>query len=47
MVEAETKKGSTPILRRREMVLGASLVCKVERTKCPVRAALIPISAVS
>ncbi|KWV88552.1 hypothetical protein PFLmoz3_01447 [Pseudomonas fluorescens] len=29
------------------MALGASLVCKVEKTRCPVSAAWIAISAVS
>jgi hypothetical protein len=47
LTEAVTRKGSTPMFRRRVMVLGASLVCSVESTMWPVRAALMAISAVS
>ena len=43
----EMRNGSTPMLRRRLMVEGASWVWRVESTRCPVRAALMPISAVS
>src|SRR5574341_1212566 len=45
--EEATRKGSNPILRSLVMVLGASLVCRVERTRCPVSADLMAISAVS
>ena len=40
-------KGATPMLARRVRVCGASLVCRVDRTRCPVWAALTAISAVS
>ena len=43
----ETRNGSTPMFSIRLMVLGASLVWSVVSTRCPVRAALTPISAVS
>ena len=36
-----------PKSRRRVMDDGASLVCRVERTRCPVRAACTAFSAVS
>ena len=42
-----TRKGSMPMLSRRLMVDGASLVCRVESTMWPVRAAFTEISAVS
>ena len=42
-----TTKGSTPISVSRVIALGASFVCSVERTKWPVSAARIEISAVS
>src|SRR5438874_8304561 len=45
--EVATRKGSMPIFIKRLMVEGASLVCNVESTKWPVRAAFTPISAVS
>ena len=41
------KKGSTPISIKRVTALGASLVCNVLNTSCPVSDALIAISAVS
>src|SRR2546429_5708187 len=40
-----TRKGSIPMFMSLEMVEGASFVWRVERTKWPVRAALIAISA--
>ena len=45
--EAETRNGLTPMSINLETALGASLVCKVLKTICPVREALIAISAVS
>ena len=45
--EDATKNGSTPIFNNRLTVLGASFVCSVLNTRCPVKAALIPVSAVS
>jgi hypothetical protein len=45
--DEETRKGSIPMFSRRVTVLGASFVWSVERTRCPVRAAFTPISAVS
>ena len=47
LIELATRNGSTPMLRRRLTVEGASLVCSVESTRWPVSAALTPISAVS
>jgi len=41
------RNGSTPISFNRVSALGASFVCSVESTKCPVSAARIEISAVS
>ena len=43
---AETMKGATPSSCRRLMALGASLVCKVESTRCPpsTRCRYSPIS---
>src|ERR1700694_451837 len=46
-VDEATKKGLTPISMRRVTALGASLVCKVEKTKWPVSEALIAMVAVS
>ena len=46
MVEA-IKNGSIFISSRRGRVVAASLVCKVERSKWPVKAALTAIAAVS
>ena len=42
-----TRNGSMPMFTMRETVEGASLVWRVESTRCPVRAALTAISAVS
>jgi len=42
-----TTKASTPISVSRVTALGASFVCIVESTKCPVSAARMEISAVS
>ena len=47
MTAAPVRNGSTPISFSRESALGASFVCSVESTKCPVRAASIEIFAVS
>src|SRR3954449_8644658 len=44
---APVRNGSTPISFRRVNADGASFVCRVERTKWPVRAASIEIFAVS
>ena len=41
------RKDSIPISRRRVMAPGASLVCRVERTRCPVKADSMAMSAVS
>jgi len=46
VVEA-VRKGSMPMLLSRVMAPGASLVCNVENRRCPVRAPLMAISAVS
>src|ERR1035438_9773775 len=40
-VEEATRKGLTPMSIKRVTALGASLVCSVEKTKWPVREALI------
>src|SRR2546429_8882726 len=45
--EEETRKGGMPVARRRGMVEGQSLVWRVVRTRWPVRAARMPIWAVS
>ncbi len=45
--EVATRKGSMPMFIRRLMVSGAPLVCRVDSTRWPVRAALMAISAVS
>ena len=45
--EVATRNGSMPMFIKRLMVEGASLVCSVESTKCPVSAAFTAISAVS
>ena len=45
-VEA-SKKAAAPISRSRGKALGASLVCKDERTKWPVKAECTAISTVS
>jgi hypothetical protein len=42
-----TRNGSMPMFTRREMLDGASFVCRVESTRWPVRAAFTAISAVS
>src|SRR5665647_2996531 len=42
-----TRNGSMPISMRRVIALGASLVCRVESTRWPVRAASMAICAVS
>ena len=42
-----TRNGSTPISVSREIAEGASLVCSVDSTRCPVSAASIAIWAVS
>src|SRR4030042_2807245 len=47
LTEEATRNGSTPISNNRVTVLEASLVCRVLRTRCPVKAALMEISAVS
>ena len=47
VINGATKNGSIPMFRRRLTVEGASLVCSVERTMCPVNAAFTAISAVS
>ena len=47
LTEAVTRNGSTPMLRRRDTVDGASLVWSVDSTRWPVSAALTAISAVS
>ena len=44
---AVIKNGGTPMSRRRVIVLGASLVCSVLKTMCPVSEACTAISAVS
>jgi hypothetical protein len=44
---AVIKKGGTPMSRSRVTVLGASLVCSVLKTMCPVSEACTAISAVS
>ena len=44
---AVMRNGSTPMLSRREMVAGASLVWSVDSTRWPVSAAFTAISAVS
>ena len=43
----DKRYGSRPISIRRVIPLAASLVCRVEKTRCPVRATRIAISAVS
>ena len=43
----EIRKGSTPISTSRVMAPAESLVCKVEKTRCPVKADWTAISAVS
>ena len=40
-------KGATPMFSNRVKVVGASLVCRVDMTRCPVCAALMAMSAVS
>ena len=45
--EEATRKGSMPMSIRRVKALGASFVCSVLKTKCPVSAARMAISAVS
>jgi len=45
--KVKTKKGSSPISSNRVTPPAASLVCSVEKTKWPVNAARIAISAVS
>jgi hypothetical protein len=45
--EEATRKGSMPMSIRRVKALGASLVCSVLKTRWPVRAARMAISAVS
>ena len=45
--DVETRNGFTPISISRVIAPGASLVCSVEKTMCPVSDALIAISAVS
>ena len=45
--ELATRNGSMPMFIRRLMVLGASLVCRVDSTRWPVSAAFTAISAVS
>ncbi len=45
--ELATRKGSTPISTSRVGVEAASLVWRVDSTRCPVRAASTAISAVS
>ena len=47
MTDEAMLNAGTPILARRVSVVGASLVCKVLNTMCPVCAALIEMSAVS
>ena len=47
MTELATRNGWTPISTRRVIALGASFVCSVLKTKCPVREAWIAVSAVS
>jgi len=47
LTDVATRNGSMPMFMRRLMVDGASLVCRVESTRWPVRAALTAISAVS
>ncbi len=42
-----TRNGSIPMFTMRDTVEGASFVWSVESTRCPVRAALTAISAVS
>src|SRR5688572_4474500 len=46
-VDDATRKGFTPMSIKRVTALGASLVCNVENTRCPVSEALIAIVAVS
>ena len=45
--ELAIRNGSMPISTRREMELGASFVCNVDRRRCPVNAASMLICAVS
>jgi hypothetical protein len=45
--EDATRNGFTPISIKRVIALGASFVCKVLNTKCPVNEAFTAISAVS
>jgi hypothetical protein len=47
ITELAMRNGATPISTRRVMALGASFVCSVENTKCPVSDACTAISAVS
>jgi hypothetical protein len=47
ITEEAMLKPATPMFIRRVRVEGASLVCSVENTMCPVCAALIAMSAVS
>ncbi len=44
-IELATRNGLTPISIRRVIALGASLVCKVLKTRCPVSAACTAVSA--
>ena len=47
ITELAIRNGATPISASRVMALGASFVCSVLKTKCPVREACTAISAVS
>src|SRR5207247_5029957 len=47
LTEEATRKGSIPMSMIRLIVLGASLVWSVERTRWPVNAALVAMEAVS
>src|SRR5206468_8207971 len=44
--EDATRNGFTPMSIKRVTALGASLVCRVENTRCPVREALMAMVAV-
>ena len=47
MTELAMRNGCTPMSTSRVIALGASFVCSVLKTKCPVREAWTAISAVS
>ncbi len=45
--EVDSRNGCSPMSTSRAIVLGQSLVCSVENTRCPVSAARTEICAVS